>query len=54
MLLGAGGGGYLFILRKSTEATNNIREILKYNKTNLNARLVEINLSNEGLKISRS
>lgn len=54
VLPGAGGGGYLFIVGKDIEATNTIRSILKKVQTRQNARIVEIKLSDEGMKVTRS
>lgn len=54
MLPSAGGGGYLFILGKSIKATSKIRKILNITHKKPNARLVEIKLSEEGLKVTRS
>ncbi|MDR2495752.1 MAG: bifunctional fucokinase/L-fucose-1-P-guanylyltransferase [Tannerellaceae bacterium] len=53
-LPGAGGGGFLYIVAKDTEAAGHIRRILGSNPTHPNARFVEMSLSNEGLQVSRS
>lgn len=54
VLPGAGGGGYLFIVGKDLKATNTIRSILKKVQTRPNARIVEMRISAEGMKVSRS
>lgn len=53
-LPGAGGGGYLYIVAKDPEAARRIRQTLMTNPANANARLVEMNLSDKGLQVSRS
>ena len=53
-LPGAGGGGYLYMIAKDPEAAVRIRKILNDNKTNANARFVDMTLSTTGLQISRS
>lgn len=53
-LPGAGGGGYLYIVAKDPEAARRIRLALVANPANENARLVEMNLSDKGLQVSRS
>ena len=53
-LPGAGGGGYLYVVAKDPDAARRIRQILMINPANANARLVEMNLSNKGLQVSRS
>lgn len=53
-LPGAGGGGYLYIVAKDPEAARLIRQTLMTNPANANARLVEMNLSDKGLQVSRS
>ena len=53
-LLGAGGGGYLYIVAKDPGAALQIRKILTLSPPNSNARFVEMSLSNKGLQISRS
>ncbi len=53
-LPGAGGGGYLYMVAKEPEAAARIKQILAVNRTNSNARFVEMSLSKKGLQISRS
>ncbi len=53
-LPGAGGGGYLYMIAKDTEAALRIRKQLTQNPPNDKARFVEMSLSNKGLEVSRS
>ena len=53
-LLGAGGGGYLFMIAKDFEAAIRIREKLENTPPNRGARFVEFDLSQNGLQITRS
>ncbi len=53
-LPGAGGGGYLYMIAKDSEAAARIKQILGENRQNKNARFVEMSLSTTGLQISRS
>ena len=53
-LLGAGGGGYLFMLAKDTDAAVRIRKTFEENPPNATARFVNMNLSNTGLRTTRS
>ncbi|MDR0430837.1 MAG: bifunctional fucokinase/L-fucose-1-P-guanylyltransferase [Tannerellaceae bacterium] len=53
-LPGAGGGGYLYIVAKDTEAAGHIHRILSSESLHPNARFVDMNLSQTGLQISRS
>ena len=53
-LPGAGGGGYLYMIAKDTEAALRIRKILNQNPLNDKARFVEMSLSDKGLEVSRS
>jgi len=53
-LCGAGGGGYLFIIAKDRDAAVRIREELTQNPPNENARFVSLDLSEEGLVVTRS
>ena len=53
-LLGAGGGGYLFMLAKDADAAVRIRKIFEENPPNATARFVNMNLSNTGLRTTRS
>ena len=53
-LPGAGGGGYLYIVAKDTDAAFQIRKRLIMCPPNSNARFVEMSLSGKGLQVSRS
>ena len=53
-LPGAGGGGYIYMLAKDPESAARVRRHLIANPPNGRARFVEMRLSGEGLKISRS
>ena len=53
-LPGAGGGGYLYMVAKDPEAVARIKQIIGENRTNSNARFVEMKLSKRGLQVSRS
>ena len=53
-LPGAGGGGYLYMIAKDPEAAARIMRILGENRSNDNARFVEMSLSETGLQVSRS
>ena len=53
-LPGAGGGGYLYMIAKDSEAAARIKQILNTHRPNKNARFVEMTLSTSGLQISRS
>lgn len=53
-LLGAGGGGYMFIVAKDPEAALRIRTLLNANRINEKARFVEFSLSQTGFRVSRS
>ena len=53
-LPGAGGGGYLYMVAKDPEAAARIKQIIGENRTNSNARFVEMTLSKRGLHVSRS
>ena len=53
-LPGAGGGGFLYMVAKDPEAAARIRQILRANRRNANARFVEMSLSSTGLQVSRS
>ena len=53
-LPGAGGGGYLYMVAKDPEAAARIKQIIGENRTNSNARFVEMKLSKRGLQVSRS
>ena len=53
-LPGAGGGGYLYIVAKDPEAAARIKKILGEAQPNASARFVEMRLSGNGLRVSRS
>ena len=53
-LSGAGGGGYLYMVAKDLEAAARIKQQLTNNRTNTNARFVDMSLSTTGLQVSRS
>lgn len=53
-LLGAGGGGYLLLLARNTEAARHMRRILTERPPNPRARFVDFCLSATGLEITRS
>jgi len=51
-LLGAGGGGFLFMVTKGVEQTPKVREILEKTPPNDRARFFDFDVDQEGLKIS--
>lgn len=53
-LPGAGGGGYLYMVAKDPDAAARIRQVIDANRTNPNARFVDMTLSKSGLQVSRS
>lgn len=53
-LPGAGGGGYLYMVAKDSEAAARIKKVLADRRLNASARFVEMSLSETGLQISRS
>jgi len=53
-LLGAGGGGYLFMIAASAESAGRIRTKLEQTPPNARARFVEMTISEMGLHITRS
>jgi len=53
-LLGAGGGGYLFIIACDQDAAIKIKNLLESNPLNKLARFVDFSISKSGMKISRS
>ena len=53
-LPGAGGGGYLYMVAKDTEAAARIKQTLADNRPNARARFVDMTLSANGLQVSRS
>ena len=53
-LLGAGGGGYLFLIAKDSESAESIKIELENEPPNEGARFVEMDLSETGLQVTRS
>lgn len=53
-LPGAGGGGYLYMVAKDSQAALRIREVLTQHAPNPRARFVEMSLSDLGFQVSRS
>ena len=53
-LLGAGGGGFMFIVAKDEMAAIRIKEILHQNPTNKRARFVDFEVSQTGLQVTKS
>ncbi len=53
-LLGAGGGGYLFMIARDADAALRIRQRLEEQPPNDGARFVEFALSETGLQVTRS
>lgn len=53
-LPGAGGGGYMYMMAKDPEAAIRIRHILNENRSNPNARFVNMSISRKGMEITRS
>jgi len=53
-LPGAGGGGYMLICAKDTDAARKIVRTLEENPVNARARFVGMSLNTKGLEISRS
>ncbi len=53
-LLGAGGGGFMFIIAKDERAAVMIKEILYQNPTNPKARFVDFEVSQTGLQVTKS
>ena len=53
-LPGAGGGGYLYMVAKDSDAAARIKQIINQAQPNPNARFVDMTLSKTGLQISRS
>ena len=51
-LLGAGGGGFLFIVAKDIESSYKIRSILESRPTNDRARFFDFDIDHHGLEIS--
>ncbi len=53
-LLGAGGGGYVLFLSKTTDDASELRKLLVQNYENSKARIVEFNLNKKGLEVTVS
>ncbi len=53
-LLGAGGGGYLLILAKDTDAASRIQRTLRQHPPNDRARFVQPEISTQGIQTTRS
>ena len=53
-LLGAGGGGYLFMVAKDPDAALRIRQTLTDAPPNEGARFIDFSISQEGLRVTRS
>jgi galactokinase/mevalonate kinase-like predicted kinase len=53
-LLGAGGGGYMLIGAKDLEASKIIRQQLKSNPINKNARFVDFQVNKDGFQVTQS
>lgn len=53
-LLGAGGGGYLLMLARDSSSAQKIKEHLGSNPPNPRARFVSIDVSRDGLQVTRS
>ncbi len=53
-LLGAGGGGYIFLIAKDAAAASKIRRELEVNPPNAGARFISIDISETGLQVTRS
>lgn len=53
-LLGAGGGGYMYMVAKDVEAATRLRHLLADNPLRPTARFVEMDISDHGLCVSRS
>jgi galactokinase/mevalonate kinase-like predicted kinase len=53
-LLGAGGGGFMLMFAKDSEAASRIRQELAAHPPNARARFVDFELSENGLELTRS
>jgi len=53
-LLGAGGGGYLFMIANDADAALRVKQRLENNPPNDGARFVDFSLSKTGLQVTRS
>ena len=53
-LPGAGGGGFLYMVAKDPECAARVRSILTEDPVNKGARSVDMKVSVDGLRVSRS
>ena len=53
-LLGAGGGGFMFIIAKDEKAVVHIKQELMANPINNRARMVDFSISQTGLQVTKS
>ncbi|HEX7585824.1 MAG TPA: bifunctional fucokinase/fucose-1-phosphate guanylyltransferase, partial [Prolixibacteraceae bacterium] len=53
-LLGAGGGGFMFIMARDEKAASHIHQELSANPINNRARFVDFSVSNTGLQVTKS
>jgi fucokinase len=53
-LLGAGGGGFMLMICKSTQDARSAREMLEAEPPNERARFFDFDISNEGLTVTVS
>ena len=53
-LLGAGGGGYMFMCARDPDAAGRIQSVLTRNSPNAKARFVRMEVSHSGFQVSRS
>lgn len=53
-LPGAGGGGFMYMVAKDAQAAQRIRQLLTDNPLTPNSRFVDMDVSAEGLQVSRS
>jgi len=53
-LLGAGGGGYILMFAKSTEAAAKVKNLLEKDPPNRRSRFVDFRVSGTGFQVSRS
>jgi galactokinase/mevalonate kinase-like predicted kinase len=54
ILPGAGGGGYLFIVGRDRQSASIIKERLNSQRTTMTSRVVDIEISDKGLNVTRS
>jgi galactokinase/mevalonate kinase-like predicted kinase len=53
-LLGAGGGGFIFMIAKDLEAAERVRAILKEDPPSEKARFFDFRVSGTGLEVTKS